>query len=306
MPHACIFKNFNGIDQYYQLVFPAFWEKFLPRMEKIWRESTDSELRGRIRSFPYTRSEVESALVDFQDAAGKIFFSRSKLYFRQCCCRDCDGNRTPCSLQKDGYSCCRPGVLIRMDLVSENIMVERRRKMKEEQRVHDAINATKIVYMKYLKSREGEEMLRRIAIQRLLENDPEKSLLPSYGLKRSTPKESAILDEMVIQLRREYLQNEIDSKIEEMTETNRKIRKVLDAWIGITVEDIFRQWRTITTEASRQRVQQREQEQLAIQMQRDELAEKIRAAELEVRLYIILNLLMDIQPTLNTISRYRS
>jgi hypothetical protein len=171
-----------------------------------------------------------------------------------------------------------------MELVSENIMVERRRKMKEEQRVHDTINATKNLYMKYLKSREGEEMLRRIAIQRLLE---QKALSPSYGLRRSTPKESAILDEMVIQLRKEYLQNEIHSKIEEITETNKKIRKVLDAWIGITVEDIFRQWRTIATEANRQKVQQRGQEQLAIQMQRDELAEKIRAAELEVRLCLM-------------------
>ena len=278
--------KFHIQDKYYQLVFPVFWESFLPRLEGIWHESPDSELRGRIRSFPYTRSEVESALVDFQDAAGKIFASKPNLYFRQCCCRDRNGNRKPCSVQKDGFSCRRSGVLIRMELVSENIVVERRRKLKEEERIQDAVTTTKAICLKYLKSHEGSEMLRRMAIKRL-ENDQGILISPSPRPRRSKTTESDQLDEMIKKLRQEYVQNEINTKIKEVIETNRKIRKVLNAWIGITVEEVFQQWRMIVAEVSRLKVQQKIHEQQAIQIEYDELEEKKRSAELEVRFVLL-------------------
>lgn len=185
-----------------------------------------------------------------------------------------------------------------MELVSENIMVERRRKLKEEERIQDAVTTTKSICLKYLKSHEGSEMLRRMAMKRL-ENDEGKQISHSSRLRRHNPTGSDKLNEMIKKLRQEYVQNEINAKIKEVTETNRKIRKVLNAWIGITVEEVFQQWRMIVAEVSRLKVQQKIHEQQAIQIERDELEKKTRDAELEVRFILCIMFVRNGQSQLN-------
>ena len=49
--------------------------------------------------------------------------------------------------------------------------------------------------------------------------------------------------EEIKKIRNDFLTNEVNTRRSGAIETNIKMKKVMDAWIGTTIEDIFREWK---------------------------------------------------------------
>lgn len=271
-------------------------------------------------SFPYERWDVEQTLFQFQDAAGGIIQYHKKAKFRKCSCVHNNRKTRPCKFSKSGLNCERPALLLRKNIILENIMVERRRKQNEEKRIDDAVETAKKIATQYLNSEEGRDQVRLIAEQKLIKtkemtgevleeitfteepsNNDITTTIPSnknmnlinilaecLPWKKKVEKE--IRDAMA-EVRSGFISKEIESRRAEAIATNDKLRLVLDAWVGLTVEDIFLGWKNTVAELKQQRIEdtvkQREEED------RCELEhiEKVKMASDEVSLRVLLLLL---------------
>ncbi len=287
---------------------PVFWTSFIPRMEKYWSKATQTELKGNISSFPYERGEVEQTLFQFQDAAGSLLHYRKRARFRKCSCMDEDGNKKHCRGSKNfDWNCERPAILFRKRLILESIMVERRRKQNEEKRIIEAVDAAKKAATQYLKTNEGRDEVQSLAEERVKEkityNGEKKTIattdinlksesapsskhmntmdymIECFPWRRKTEKD--IKEEITI-IENEFIAKEIQTRKDKATETNKKLKIVLDAWLGRTVEDIFCAWRAIIEEVK----VQRNKDEIALQMEKQrcdaEEKEKVLMASKEV------------------------
>lgn len=294
-----------------------FWDSFLPQMEKLWSEDDSNKFKGLMSSFPFERFDVEQTLFQFRDAAGGIIHYHKKARFRKCSCVHNNGKTRPCTFSKSGWNCERPALLLRKNIILENIMVERRRKQNEEKRIDDAVETAKKIATHYLNSEEGRDQVRLVAEQKVNKTNElpgkvieENTLKEEYSNNEITTTipsnknmnlinilaeclpwkkkvEKEIRDAMA-EVRSDFISKEIESRRAEAIATNEKLRLVLDAWVGLTVEDVFIGWKNTVAELNQQRIQdavnQREEED------RCELEhiEKLKMASDEVSLSISL------------------
>ena len=247
---------------------PLFWESFVPRLEKFWSTATTDELKGIVTSFPYERDEVEQTLFQFRDAAGLLLSYHKRARFRECSCVDVNGVKKECEIKDKAWKCERPAFLLRKNLILESLMIERRRKANENKRISDAMGAAKKVALEYLNSDEGKDVVRSLAEKRVKCKDETgklKEITSTQLIQTNTPVHhnrknsnviNAIMDcfpwqkkqekeirEAMVAIRNEFITKEIESRGAKAIETNRKMKTVIDAWLGLTTEDIFLAWR---------------------------------------------------------------
>lgn len=261
---------------------PVFWESFVPTMEKVWSRATPDQLKGMINSFPYERWEVEQTLFQFQDAAGGLIHYQKKSKFRKCSCVHNNGNTRECSSKHTNWQCERPALLLRKNILIESIMVEKRRKQKQEKRIDDAVETAKKIAIQYLHSDEGKEEVRYVAEHKVKKKKEGKggvTLLETPQVKHTRvgeafhpsnkntnvinimmdylPWKKRIQKEMEIAMaavRNDFISKEIDGRRKKAIETNEKLKMVLDAWLGLTIEDVFIAWKNIVNKLRIQRI----------------------------------------------------
>jgi hypothetical protein len=156
---------FEVVDDEFQFPPSALWTVFLPELSKIWTDSTNAN--EGIKAFPFERHEVEQALFEFRDAAGSIIKKIPNAKFRRCSCIQTGQSTDVCIPSKIGWMCSRPALLVRMTMVYEVNMREKRRILAEEIRIADAERAARNVAKSYLASDEGIIMVREEALIRM-------------------------------------------------------------------------------------------------------------------------------------------
>ena len=70
------------------------------------------------------------------------------------------------------------------------------------------------------------------------------------------------IQEVMKRICNDFITKEIESKREIAIETNKKLKMVLDAWIGLTIEDVFSAWRSIVFELKIQRIKDENKQQI--------------------------------------------
>lgn len=111
------------------------------------------------QSFPYERSVVENALMNFQDAGGKIMHTIKNARFRRCSCVDEKGKSNKCTPIDELWQCKRKGILIRSEIILETMMVRKRRALNEERLIHEAMESAKKEAYRFLRSELGSKAL---------------------------------------------------------------------------------------------------------------------------------------------------
>ena len=289
------------VEMYYQFLMDQFWSSFLPKLEKYWSEANNDELKCIVSSFPYERWEVEQTMFQFRDAAGGIIQYLKKAKFEQCCCADSEGRKC-CTSLKDGNSKCeRPAMLLKKNLTLETTMADMKRKELEEQRIDEAIEAAKKSTKQHFNSEEGRDEIRAIAEDRIFERKNSTGEVkrqpnpasPSNNHKNAISllleclpqkrREEREIKEEIVQIQDEILTNEINSSRNRAMEVNRKLRLVLKAWVGLTTEDIFSEWRYIVVHLKAQRKNDEKVRNLENQRRHLEQKEKEWMALNEVR-----------------------
>ena len=146
-------------DDTFQLVPDALWSVLLPGLHKIWNDP--DTFCGGLSSFPFERSEVEKAIFAFQDAAGSVATRTSAGKFESCSCSE------QCIPSRDGWMCTRNALVLRMNMVYEENMIERRQRQAEEKKTKDAAKSAALIAQKYLETDEGMMWLRDEAERRI-------------------------------------------------------------------------------------------------------------------------------------------
>lgn len=97
-------------------------------------------------------------------------------------------------------------------------------------------------------------------------------------------------DEALVQamdrIRAGFIKKEVDTRRRNTIETNEKMKKIMDAWMGCTAEDIFHQWKHVVECLKEEKAilaKREERERLRLQ---NEENEKLRMAQLELSLWI--------------------
>lgn len=306
-PHESVFEsnvNYNG-ELHYQFLMPVFWESFIPTIEKFWSQATPDQLKEMITSFPYERWEVEQTLFQFQDAAGKLIHYQKKSKFKKCSCMFNNPKAIQCVFKKLNWNCERPALLLRKNILLESIMVEKRRKRNEEKRINDAVDVAKKIATQYLHSDEGREEVRSAAEKEVKERredeKAESNALKSDQVKHSIVKDLFVaskkntniinlmmeclpwkkeiekeIQETMKNICNDFIAKEIESRKTTAIETNKKLKTILDAWIGLTIEDVFIAWKNIVFELKIQRIKDENKQQ--IEKERCDLEEKEKQA----------------------------
>ena len=159
-PLASVFEeNVNRKGQlYYQFLPEALWAVFLPKLEEMW-SNKDQHVVG-IRSFPYSRNDVERALVEFRDAGGKVAHHCTKAQSRRSSCRNNSNEKQTClRTSKGGWMCQRPALLLRMNIIREKDMSERKQKNIEQIRIDAAVESARRSAKRHLSSDEGKRYI---------------------------------------------------------------------------------------------------------------------------------------------------
>ena len=241
-----------------------FWESLLPNLERLWaQEDQTKNLKGMSTSFPYERWEVEQTLLQFKDAAGRLLHYQEKARFKKCSCMCNNGRQNPCpSKPGEEWNCQRMALLFRKQLILENVMIERRRKQNEERRINDAVENAKKIATNYLNSGEGRNEVRLIAENTINKNEHKHHpinqnisdkyqnrttdlfniMISCFPWKRKVEKE---IEQTMLGIKNDFIDKEIMTRRAQAIDTNKKLKLVLDAWKGITIEDVFHGWKSI-------------------------------------------------------------
>ena len=290
-PLASIFEE--NVDHkgrlYYQFLPEALWTVFLPVLETIW-SSKDQQVVG-IRSFAYDRTDVEKALMEFRDAGGKVAHHLTKAKFRRCSCMSNSAEKKPCGRStSDGWMCQRPALLLRMNIIRESDMAEKKRANLEQTRVDAAVGSAERAAKRYLSSDEGKRHIHKQAEERVVaeglaaalareldgnEHDDDSddnmssaasentTLTMASTVRRELARKATTMkirlhpnfpkkvQAMESVLRAEYIATETDKRRKAAEETNRKMKTVLKSWIGMNTEEAFDGWREAIREAKR-------------------------------------------------------
>lgn len=73
------------------------------------------------------------------------------------------------------------------------------------------------------------------------------------SLLRKAPLRDEVIEQEMIQIRDEFFRTEVDKRRLEAIDVNRKMKKVMDAWLGTTIEDIFCEWKGIVENIRKER-----------------------------------------------------
>ena len=98
--------------------------------------------------------------------------------------------------------------------------------------------------------------------------------------------EDAALVKEMQKLREEYIKKEVENRRINAIETNKKMMKIMDAWLGCKIEDVFRHWKVETKhlKCEREKADQlRKKERRRLQ---DEEQEKLQMVRKELTLWI--------------------
>ena len=261
----------HATELYYQFLMHIFWTSFLPKLRKIWANSSEEQLKSIVSSFPYERWEVEQALLQFQDAAGYLTHFEKRAKFKACCCiEEKGGGGKRCSLQDKDWDCQRAAILLRKNLILETLMTERKRRQVEEERIDQAAEAATKTIKQYLRSDEGKDEVRALAEQKIKARKNSNSQINKEFYKQTPRKyrnaiellvgclpqkrrEEREIKEEMLRIQDNIISQEVDSRKNRATEVNSKLRMVLKAWIGLTTDEIFSGWKNTVFELKNQR-----------------------------------------------------
>lgn len=103
------------------------------------------------------------------------------------------------------------------------------------------------------------------------------------SLLRKAPLRDEVIEQEMIQIRDEFFRTEVDKRRLEAIDVNRKMKKVMDAWLGIAIEDIFCEWKGIV-----ENIRKESQKSLKLKLEddkrmQDEMNERLLMAKKEVR-----------------------
>lgn len=276
---------------YYQFLPEALWAVFLPKLEDIW-SNKDQHVVG-IRSFPYCRNDVERALTEFRDAGGKVAHHYAKSKFRRCSCGNNSSKKKTCfRTSQDTWMCQRPALLLRMNIIRERDMAERKQKNIEHARIDAAVESAQRSAKRHLSSDEGKRRVHKQAEERVVAEGLAAALARNVGkdgecneesddvstnasenttltmastvrrelARKATtmkiklhPSFSKEVQVMEDVLRKEYVNTEIDKRRKAAEETNRKMKAILSSWLGMSTEEAFFGWKEGIQEAKRGR-----------------------------------------------------
>ena len=284
--HDSVFRAVD--DDTFQLVPDALWSVLLPGLHKVWNDP--DTFCGGLSSFPFERSQVEQAIFSFQDAAGSIATKTSTANFVSCSCSE------QCIPSRDGWMCTRNALILRLTMVYEENMIERRQRQDEEKKTKDATKSAALIARKYLETDEGmmyvrDEAERRIASSNKAlsaQNVSSRSSCASLAsrFRRESFKTQRKRVEAEIQI--EYIDQEVDTKVRQIIEENEHVKRFAKKWVGNTVEDIFEGWRKLVHLSSKQRRQKA----------RTRLREERRIFENDIAAYEMKNLQVRFVSTL--------
>jgi len=292
---------------FYQFLPDALWTVFIPKLKDLWSRS---EHVVGIRSFTYDRRDVEQALLEFRDAGGRVARHDSKARFRRCSCKNNSEGKKACNQQRShrdtmsrrtsisrrsnkpgGWACQRPALFLRMSLVKEKDMAEKRRTNVEKARIDAAVESAELGAKRHLSSDEGQQHIRKQAEERVVaealsklvaadanhdddgsdadnEDVPstfETSTTVSIGstVRQEIARRAAVVkirlhpnfgrkvQRMEEKIRRDYISSEVDRRRMLAEETNRKMKTIRHNWLGMSVDEAFREWRTAIRRAKR-------------------------------------------------------
>ena len=154
------------LEKWYQFPPESFWNIFIPSLEMIW-SSKNSDNRSCTKSFPYNKTDMESALATFQDASGFVMKYDRDANFRLCSCKDKNKKNSKCSFPKDGRVCQRPAMLVKSTVTLERHLTERNRREMEQLNIEKAVTASIKIAEEYLSSDEGMILIRKLAEYRV-------------------------------------------------------------------------------------------------------------------------------------------
>lgn len=255
--HESVFRVVD--EDSYQFPPDALWSLLLPELNQLW--SNPAIFAGGMNSFPFERREVEQAMFQFKDAAGSIVKKNSSAKFRKCSCSQ------PCKPTNDGFMCKRPALLLRMNMVYEENMIEKRRLEAFEKKIADAATTAEAIAKNYLTTDDGmmmvrDEAERRIASSREVSKQSQptsRSSLSSAistiasGLRGNRESFKALRNRIEADVRKEYIEQEVTKTTAKITEENDKVRRIMKKWIGNGVSDIFQGWRDLLLTSKKHR-----------------------------------------------------
>ena len=257
--HESVFRVVD--DHSYQFPPDALWSLLLPELNQLW--SNPAVFAGGMNSFSFERREVEQAIFQFKDAAGPIVKKNSSAKFRKCSCSQ------PCKPSNDGFMCKRPALVVRMNMVYEENMIEKKRLQAFEKKIADAAKSAEAIAQNYLATDDGMMMVRdeaekrtassrEISKQSTLQPTSRSSLRATISTIASSlrgKRESfkALRNRIEADIRKEYIEQEVTKTTSKVSEENDKVRRIMKKWIGNGVSDIFQGWRDLLQSSKKHR-----------------------------------------------------
>ena len=256
--HESIFRVVD--EQVYQFPPDSLWSVLLPELQQLW--SNPDVFSGGINSFPFERREVEQAIFQFRDAAGSIVKKVSSAKFQKCSCS------RSCIPSKDGFMCTRPALLLRMNMVYEENMVEKRRLEAFEKKVADAAKEAESIATNYLETDDGIMMVRDEAETRIASSREETKQSPrplsrsrlsstmstiASRLRGNRESFKALRKRHEAEVRKEYIDQEVVKRTTKVKEENDAVRRIMKKWVGNSISDTFQGWRDVVQGSKKKR-----------------------------------------------------
>ena len=107
--------------------------------------------------------------------------------------------------------------------------------------------------------------------------------------------------EEISKIRPEFFTHEVDARRSNAMETNRKIKKVMDAWLGCTIEDIFREWKIVVVDIKRDRQKSQLLKTKELKRLKQEEEEHALMAQKEVSVVFLFNVNFEVMNIVFTI-----
>lgn len=211
------------------------------------------------------------------------------------------------------WMCERPAVLVRKDIVLERHMTEKRRMENETKEIRNAVRASEVMAKRYLDTDEGKVMVREIAEERMktmTQMDEQKQKQQDCATTTTERIRSSIFqslkkldltstfkkyenysyksDKLKIfedEARREYIQEEGQKRKEAVLEMNKRLKLIMKSWLGLSMEQVFHEWRNSIEEMKERRSLDREKEYASQMLKYEEQKSILDLAKKEVTFY---------------------
>ena len=97
------------------------------------------------------------------------------------------------------------------------------------------------------------------------------------------------------ELRCEYINEEGNKRQLMVEEMNRKMKKIMSSWLGLSIEEVFIEWKKITNRAVRRKRRDERAKHKSARMKYEGEIAILEKAKSEVRFHFFLLLLLDFQ-----------